>query len=103
MQETKLPNYRKIFLQQFHHSNNNSTTSNFNNAASYQLYNSQPDSRDLPELFDFDDRELSISPNLNGSLVPQWAMSHLRLQHQRINNLNEFVPMTHEEMKVKLD
>ncbi|RCK54572.1 Protein kinase gsk3 [Candida viswanathii] len=102
-QDTKLPNYRKIFLQQFHHSSNNGTTANFTNAANYQLYNSQPDSRDLPELFDFDDRELSISPQLNGLLVPHWAMSHLKLQHQRINNLNEFVPMTNEEMKVKLD
>ena len=57
-ENTKLPNYRKIFLQQFHSNN----SSGFGNAANYQLYNSQPDLRDLPELFDFDDRELSVAP-----------------------------------------
>ena len=97
-ENTKLPNYRKIFLQQFHSNN----SSGFGNAANYQLYNSQPDLRDLPELFDFDDRELSVAPRLNKQLVPNWAYSHLRL-NQHINSLDEFSPMSADELKVTLE
>ncbi|KAL6452354.1 GSK1 Glycogen synthase kinase 1 [Candida maltosa Xu316] len=90
-QSTKLPNYRKIFSQQFHNSSSN-----------YQLYNGQPDLRDLPELFDFDDRELSIAPHLNKQIVPTWALPHLRL-NQLINNLDDFRPMTPNDMKITLE
>ena len=97
-ENTKLPNYRKIFLQQFHSNN----SSGFGNAANYQLYNSQPDLRDLPELFDFDDRELSVAPRLNKQLVPNWAYSHLRL-NQHINSLDDFSPMSADELKVTFE
>lgn len=94
-QLTKLPNYRKIFSQQF----NNASHSN---NASYQIYANQPDLKDLPVLFDFDDRELSIDTLLNDQLVPTWAHDQLNLKHQ-IASLDEFVPMKKEEMMVTLD
>lgn len=104
-ESTKLPNYRKLFSQQFHHSTAGSLggPTSHSNAAQYQLYDSQPDMKDLPELFDFDDRELSVAPQLNSALIPSWAWNHLNLKQGPINNLNEFVPMTKEELKVTLE
>ncbi|KAI5954066.1 gsk3 [Candida margitis] len=104
-ESTKLPNYRKLFSQQFHHSTAGSLggPTSHSNAAQYQLYDSQPDMKDLPELFDFDDRELSVAPQLNSHLIPAWAWSHLQLKSGPINNLQEFVPMTKEELKVTLE
>lgn len=90
--ETKLPNYRKIFSQQFSHSNN----------ANYQIYNNQPDLKDLPILFDFDDQELSINHSRNSDLVPDFAFDQLKLK-KKINNWDEFVPMNKEDMLVTLD
>lgn len=104
-ESTKLPNYRKLFSQQFHHSTAGSLggPTSHSNAAQYQLYDSQPDMKDLPELFDFDDRELSVAPNLDSALIPSWAWNHLNLKQGPINNLNEFAPMTKEELKVTLE
>ncbi|CAK9440264.1 uncharacterized protein LODBEIA_P43640 [Lodderomyces beijingensis] len=97
-QATQLPNYRKLFSQNMHQS----SSSHSLNAAQYQLYNSQPDMKPMPELFDFDDRELSVAPQLNSRLIPAWAWSHLQLRNP-INNLSEFVPKTEEELKVSLE
>ncbi|CAN3358861.1 hypothetical protein DICA4_D11012 [Diutina catenulata] len=88
---TKLPNYRKIFSQQFH-----------SNSANYQIYAQQPDLKELPKLFDFDDRELSVMPQVNQNLVPEWAMDQLTLT-QSVAALDQFVPLTKEQMAVTLD
>ncbi|ABN66558.2 ser/thr protein kinase [Scheffersomyces stipitis CBS 6054] len=98
--QTKLPNYRKIFSQQFH-LNSSSSHHSINNA-NYQIYSSQPDFRELPELFDFNDRELSSSPDLNFKLVPPFAYDRLNLK-QQISSLDQFVPWTAEELKVTLE
>lgn len=114
--ETKLPNYRKLFShQQSHNYNsysstgmNGSSSSGSNNGngyssnANYQLYESQPDSRPLPELFDFDDRELSVAPALNHKLVPSFAFDRLKLRSGK-QTLTEFVPMTELELEVSLE
>jgi glycogen synthase kinase 3 beta len=93
--QTKLPNYRKIFSQQFHNSSHS-------NNANYQIYANQPDLKELPQLFDFDDRELSVNTTLNSRLVPPHAWKDLKLK-QHISDLNNFVPMSREEMRVTLD
>jgi glycogen synthase kinase 3 beta len=66
-----------------------------------------PDSRhangplkDLPELFNFTRHELSIAPELNERLVPQHARAALK---SRGVDLDNFVPLTKEEMKAHLD
>ncbi|GBL48076.1 glycogen synthase kinase 3 [Candidozyma auris] len=97
-ESTKLPNYRKLFSQQIY---SNSTHYPHQNNATYQLYSNQPDVRELPELFDFDDRELSVEPSLNSVLVPKHALNRLRIT--RGNSLDSFVPMTPEEMEVTLE
>lgn len=56
--------------------------------------------RDLPPLFDFTRHELSIAPQLNDRLVPPHARAALAA---RGIDLNNFVPMTKEEMIAKLD
>lgn len=96
---TKLPNYRKLFSQQFYNgaSSHNPNQSN----ANYQLYSTQPDSRELPELFDFDDRELSVDTSLNRVLIPEFALGRLKMT--RGTTLDDFVPMTSEEFKVTLE
>lgn len=91
---TKLPNYRKLFSQQFY--NSSSHYPNQSNA-NYQLYSSQPDVRELPELFDFDRRELSVEPSLNSTMIPEFAHDRLKV------SLQDFVPMTEEEMRVTLE
>lgn len=106
-QETKLPNYRKLFSQQQNqnynsHSHNSSSNGYSSNAANYQLYESQPDSRPLPELFDFDDRELSVEPRLNYTLIPEWARDRLMLKSGK-KTLEGFIPLTEDELKVTLD
>lgn len=93
--DTKLPNYRKIFSQQFN------SNSNHSNNANYQIFANQPDLKELPVLFDFDDRELSINPDLNEKLVPEFARNNLNLKDGK--SWHEFVPMNKEEMIVKLD
>ncbi|KAI5288605.1 regulator of ime2, partial [Ascosphaera acerosa] len=66
-----------------------------------------PDSRhqnapakDLPPLFNFSRHELSISPQLNKKLVPAHARPALEAQGLDIDN---FTPMTQEEMAAHLD
>ncbi|CAF9925516.1 MAG: Glycogen synthase kinase 1 [Gomphillus americanus] len=66
-----------------------------------------PDSRhsngpvkDLPELFNFSRHELSIRPELNERLVPHQVRKTLEDKGLDINN---FVPMTKEEMRAHLD
>ncbi|KAF8472504.1 kinase-like domain-containing protein [Kalaharituber pfeilii] len=56
--------------------------------------------RDLPPLFDFSRHELSVAPELNERLVPLHARSALLA---RGIDLDNFVPMTKEEMMAKLD
>ncbi|ODQ64965.1 glycogen synthase kinase-like protein-3 beta [Nadsonia fulvescens var. elongata DSM 6958] len=68
-----------------------------------------PDSRnanngapqDLPPLFNFSAHELSINPALNSILVPEHAKQWL-YDSQGID-LNNFVPLTKEQMQVSLD
>lgn len=98
-EELKLPNYRKIFSQQFHSS---SSASSHSNNANHQIYANQPDLKPIPELFDFDDRELSVAPDLNQRLIPHFAFGRLRLS-QSISNLLDFVPMNEELMQVTLE
>lgn len=101
-ESTKLPNYRKLFSQQYYNSSHNSNNHhNHQNNANYQLYSSQPDIRDLPRLFDFDDRELSVEPHLNYKLIPNFALNQLKLRNG--NDLNNFIPLTKEELKVTLE
>ncbi|CAI5756433.1 unnamed protein product [Candida verbasci] len=71
-QNTKFPNYRKLFNQEFH--NINSTTTN------------NTETRDLPELFDFDQAELSTISNESqiNKLIPEWA----KTRHQQPQNGN---------------
>ncbi|KZZ86908.1 Serine/threonine-protein kinase domain protein [Ascosphaera apis ARSEF 7405] len=56
--------------------------------------------RDLPPLFNFTRHELSISPELNKKLVPPHARAALEAQNI---NLDDFTPMTKEEMMAQLD
>lgn len=88
---TKLPNYRKIFAQQSHLS-----------LALYQTYASQPDLKELPQLFDFDDRELLVLPQVNLRLVPEWAFDQLLLA-RAVRLLDDFVPWTKDQLAVTLD
>ncbi|KAJ6145174.1 Glycogen synthase kinase 1 [Penicillium chermesinum] len=66
-----------------------------------------PDSRhpnnpakDLPNLFDFSRHELSIAPEMNSKLIPPHARPALEAQGLDINN---FKPLTKEEMMAQLD
>ncbi|KAI5310855.1 regulator of ime2 [Ascosphaera atra] len=56
--------------------------------------------RELPPLFNFTRHELSISPHLNKKLVPPHAQPALEAQGIDVNN---FTPMTKEEMMAHLD
>jgi len=56
--------------------------------------------RDLPPLFDFSKHELSVMPELNSRLVPQHARPALLAKGIDIDN---FTPMSREEMQAKLD
>lgn len=56
--------------------------------------------RDLPPLFDFTRHELSVAPQLNDRLIPPHARAAIAAQGIDLNN---FVPMTKEEMMAKLD
>lgn len=100
---SKLPNYRKLFSQQYYQNSSvNAAAHAHQSNANYQLYSNQPDVKDLPELFDFDDRELSVEPNLNYKLVPNFALNRLNLKSGS-HTLDGFVPLTAEELKVTLD
>ncbi|RKF65061.1 Protein kinase gsk3 [Erysiphe neolycopersici] len=56
--------------------------------------------RDLPVLFDFSRHELSIAPKLNHKLVPLHVRPSLASKGLDIDN---FTPMTRDEMMAKLD
>lgn len=56
--------------------------------------------RDLPPLFDFTIHELSVAPELNERLVPLHARAALAGRGIDINN---FTPLTKEQMMAKLD
>jgi len=57
-------------------------------------------SRELPALFDFSRHELSIAPHLNSKLVP----AHTRpLLASRGLDLDNFTPLTKDEMMARLD
>jgi glycogen synthase kinase 3 beta len=56
--------------------------------------------RDLPNLFDFSRHELSIAPALNSRLVPPHARAALEARGLDIDN---FTPLTKEEMMARLD
>ncbi|KDQ18114.1 hypothetical protein BOTBODRAFT_550231 [Botryobasidium botryosum FD-172 SS1] len=59
-----------------------------------------PNGKELPRLFDFTKEELSIRPDLNHKLIPPHAESKLR---ERGINLDNFVPIPLEELKISLD
>jgi glycogen synthase kinase 3 beta len=59
-----------------------------------------PNGRDFPRLFDFTKEELSISPDLNRQLVPDWCVPELE---DRGIDLNNFVPIPLEELRITLD
>lgn len=73
--DTKLPVYRKQLV----------------NGNSYEL-----ESIDLPPLFSFNAVELSVKPELNNALVPEWAHEQLQINYP----LNHFVPLSAEDMKI---
>lgn len=101
----QLPNYRKVSLQQIAStlgSMSSQTSHGSLNNANYQIYADQPDMRPVPELFDFDVRELLIEPELNSKLVPTWAQNRLRLNSE-FTGWENFVPMAREDMTVTLE
>ncbi|KAL8943957.1 MAG: hypothetical protein Q9216_000770 [Gyalolechia sp. 2 TL-2023] len=57
-------------------------------------------SKEMPKLFDFSRHELSISPEKNHILVPAHARQELRLKGIDLDN---FTPMTKDEMMARLD
>ncbi|KZO95837.1 CMGC/GSK protein kinase [Calocera viscosa TUFC12733] len=59
-----------------------------------------PNGKPLPPLFNFTREELSIRPDLNRTLVPPYAEAELRL---RGINLDTFVPIPLEQLRVTLD
>jgi len=59
-----------------------------------------PNGKDLPRLFDFTKEELSIRPDLNRKLIPPHAEAKLR---ERGINLDNFVPIPLEQLKISLD
>lgn len=98
LETTKLPNYRKLFSQQFYGGNSHHP---HQSNASYQIYSNQPDVRELPELFDFDNRELSMDPSLNKAMIPEFARDRLKIT--RGTSLDDFVPITKEDLEVTLE
>lgn len=98
----ELPNYKKAFSQQLGLGVSGLIGHNSLNNANYQIYADQPDIRPVPELFDFDDRELLAQSELNPKLVPEWAIDRLKLK-KPFTGWESFVPMTREEMAVNLD
>lgn len=59
-----------------------------------------PNGRDFPRLFDFTKEELSIRPELNSQLVPDWCLPELE---DRGIDLNNFTPIPLEELRITLD
>ncbi|PVF98924.1 putative glycogen synthase kinase 3 alpha [Serendipita vermifera] len=59
-----------------------------------------PNGRDFPRLFDFTREELSINPELNRRLVPDWCLPELE---ERGIDLNNFEPIPLEDMRITLD
>lgn len=72
---TKLPVYRNMSVAEHHN---------------------EPQLIDLPPLFNFNAVELSVSPDLNHILVPEWAHDQLQINYP----LNDFVPLSIEDMKI---
>ncbi|CAG7846450.1 Protein kinase gsk3; AltName: Full=Protein kinase skp1 [Serendipita indica DSM 11827] len=59
-----------------------------------------PNGRDFPRLFDFTREELSIRPDLNSRLVPDWCRPELG---DRGIDLDNFEPIPLEELRITLD
>ncbi|TRM61702.1 kinase-like domain-containing protein [Schizophyllum amplum] len=59
-----------------------------------------PNGKDFPPLFDFTREELSVRPDLNNQLVPPHCLSELA---SRQIDLDNFVPIPLEDMKITLD
>ncbi|EGV62319.1 ser/thr protein kinase [Yamadazyma tenuis ATCC 10573] len=88
-QQTKLPNFRKLFpSEQFNNNHQNATTNSTTTDA---------DVREMPPLFNFNAIELSISPQDNSQLVPDWVHDQLQINCP----LSEFVPLNHEVMRIR--
>lgn len=86
LQSTKLPNFRKLLINQQQHNQPHSHNNEIN----------EPDLRELPLLFDFNAIELSINPVQNFNLVPDWAHDHLKIN----TSLQDFVPISHDDIKI---
>lgn len=59
-----------------------------------------PNGRDFPPLFNFTKEELSIRPDLNKQLVPDWTLPELL---SRGIDLDHFEPIPLEELRITLD
>ncbi|KZT58944.1 CMGC/GSK protein kinase [Calocera cornea HHB12733] len=59
-----------------------------------------PNGKPLPPLFNFTREELSIRPDLNRTLVPPYTEAELR---SRAINLDTFVPIPLEQLRITLD
>lgn len=61
---------------------------------------SMPSGREMPVLFNFTREELSISPDLNSTLVPSWCEPELKARGIDIHN---FTPIPAEQLRITLD
>lgn len=61
---------------------------------------SMPSGREMPPLFNFTREELSIRPDLNSTLVPNWREEELRSRNIDIHN---FTPIPLEQLRISLD
>jgi len=59
-----------------------------------------PNGREFPRLFDFTKEEMSINPDLNRQLVPEWCLPELL---SRGIDLDNFEPIPLEELRITLD
>lgn len=59
-----------------------------------------PNGREFPRLFDFTKEEMSINPELNRQLVPDWCLPELLA---RGIDLDNFEPIPLEELRITLD
>jgi len=59
-----------------------------------------PNGREFPRLFDFTKEEMSINPDLNKQLVPDWCLPELLA---RGIDLDNFTPIPLEELRITLD
>ncbi len=84
-------------LRDFNNLNGNSN----NNGLIRNQNHQQQELRNLPPLFNFNKHELSIEPELNFFLVPEHERENL-LRNEGID-LNNFIPIPVDELKVTLD